>query len=617
MRGSSSHALYGDTMAMLDDVPEPIRAVPRRLDYANTIYGPRQSSLLGVRVSGTRRSDLGSIPSDTTGFSHGTALPPDPAGESLSRTAIMHGSGSHTVMEAESAKTVVNPDYQSHAILPHLSPRAPNSLQPPLRPLQDAANESESAASADTDDGDHLAGQLTKVTASAPKSYDVPGLFPLDNDEFRSSSLSDSLPSSRPSSFVSGSNETLASDALCPYIPGSFIVNPVHENATLAPKSRNRLRKGSHAHSAAGSGGNDPRRLSGREANLLARSPGSDTRDQLSFQRKPIQTPRAVSLLSSKLQLSISSESQAQLFLARYSRAGAGENDSNAFSVSLYFPSQRTTQVIPPLDVRIRRDASMEELIGYGLYCFVDRYGKPPDHPDAGVDNLEDCLETQAWTLHMVEDDLVDEDYPAMDRSLIVGRFGENEFALCPKSLPQKPAQPSRVSRPLESASVSSSFEPPRATTPLDLIEDGAVLDALTLNIMVVPSARGMTSIRLPPHATAAQAIETVCERCQLGDPRAFALLFRDTDEVLPGTRPVRGFVERTDLVLVDRTSLPHATSDQPVSRLESTMPEQPKYKTAMDLISNYKVRVDLTTGLFHQPAPSDFCWAPRACPYD
>ena len=233
---------------------------------------------------------------------------------------------------------------------------------------------------------------------------------------------------------------------------------------------------------------------------------------------------------------------------------------------------------------------------------------------------IRDSLETEAWALYMTEDGLVDEDYPAIDRTLVVGRFGENEFAVCARPyVPKAPPPAAKAARKAQADTMPVAAQPIQLSPAADELGTGVSANRVVLQIMVVPHARGMTTVRVSPNATAQDVIHAVCEQCQLGSARTYALLFRDVDEVVPGERPVRGFVERTDLVLVERTSLPDAPSDTTgLQRRSSKVPEQPKYKTAMDLISNYKVCVHThRAGLYHQPSAPHFGGPSRASAHD
>lgn len=129
--------------------------------------------------------------------------------------------------------------------------------------------------------------------------------------------------------------------------------------------------------------------------------------------------------------------------LGRYASWGSTDCD-NGIKVRLYFPGQidpTTGQDVIPLSLLVRTNASMENLVGFGLLSFVRAYGRYPTHPETTASS-EPQMTTDAWNLRIVEDGYVDDDYPstcypclppAIDPNLNVGQFGEDEFAVCPE----------------------------------------------------------------------------------------------------------------------------------------------------------------------------------------
>ncbi|WFD45356.1 Component of a membrane-bound complex containing the Tor2p kinase [Malassezia psittaci] len=414
--------------------------------------------------------------------------------------------------------------------------------------------------------------ELEASHSSPLQTQGPPGQFPFDSKDSHASSVGFSPSSSSgQSSLVSRSDETLAGETLHPYIPGSYVVPAVHDTDLLSSKRTHRPSKTSASSSRLTSPSRSELRL------RLNRSPVREERESFTFQRRQFSMPPTSSLLSSRLLRSDTNLNHFQQMLARYSQGGIGELSSQAFSVSLYFPEEPQNKT-SPLQVHVRSDITMEELIGYGLFCFLRQYQHLPyhkGHHDRNQDT-DTLLETSAWALYMVEDGLVDEDYPAIDRSLIVGRFGEHEFALCAQ-IPNRNKQPPARSEAAPLAEYPSVFAKP-------------LFETISLQIMVVPHAKGSISVNVPQNLTAKQVIATVCKQCQLGEAHFYALLRRDDHQVIPWEQLVSRFWDRKDLVLVDQASLPRASQSTAMhTRGGSSIPEQPKYTTAMDLISNYK----------------------------
>lgn len=87
------------------------------------------------------------------------------------------------------------------------------------------------------------------------------------------------------------------------------------------------------------------------------------------------------------------------------------------------------------MQLSVRKDATMEELIGFSLYCYFEEDWRPHLEekiaPNASEEQRDIRLSTVGWTMRLVEDGEVDDDYPALDRSLAVGKFGADELAVC------------------------------------------------------------------------------------------------------------------------------------------------------------------------------------------
>lgn len=105
-------------------------------------------------------------------------------------------------------------------------------------------------------------------------------------------------------------------------------------------------------------------------------------------------------------------------------------------ALDLYFPHSREPK--KALSVKVRKDSSVEEVTGYGLFKYWEEDRSPPlsDEQD------EQKLTTISWGLRIVEDDgEVDEDFPrksevaiwltvALDRDGQISRFSYGEFAI-------------------------------------------------------------------------------------------------------------------------------------------------------------------------------------------
>ena len=73
-----------------------------------------------------------------------------------------------------------------------------------------------------------------------------------------------------------------------------------------------------------------------------------------------------------------------------------------------------------PMEVVVKRDASVEDVIGYALYQYIDDGRAPEPLPSL-----------EAYSLRIVEDDgIIDNDFPALERSRKIEKFSFDQFAL-------------------------------------------------------------------------------------------------------------------------------------------------------------------------------------------
>ncbi|KAF9413045.1 hypothetical protein BGZ76_005104, partial [Entomortierella beljakovae] len=106
----------------------------------------------------------------------------------------------------------------------------------------------------------------------------------------------------------------------------------------------------------------------------------------------------------------------------------AGMGETNPANLKIYLPSSEKPK--EPMQVIVKREATIEDVIGYILYQYCHE-GRTPLLS-------EELSSVVRWNLRIVEDDgEIDDDLPAVDRTLKIGkfamnqRFAMNQFALC------------------------------------------------------------------------------------------------------------------------------------------------------------------------------------------
>ncbi|KAG0344736.1 hypothetical protein BG004_004212 [Podila humilis] len=138
-----------------------------------------------------------------------------------------------------------------------------------------------------------------------------------------------------------------------------------------------------------------------------------------------LQRPAPVSLLTS---LIIKQKSRDDNPFAEEFLRVAGMGETSPVQLKIYLPGSDKPK--EPMQVVVKREATVEDVIGYILYQYYHE-GRMPHFTD------EQSTVVQ-WNLRIVEDDgEIDDDLPAVERTLKIGRFSMNQrfamnqFALC------------------------------------------------------------------------------------------------------------------------------------------------------------------------------------------
>jgi len=144
--------------------------------------------------------------------------------------------------------------------------------------------------------------------------------------------------------------------------------------------------------------------------------------------------PHLVSTASAPSMASISNP-----FTSLYASVSA-PSAAPSVSLELYFP--HSSEPTDPLRCKVRKDATVEEATGYGLF----KYWEDGREPRLSEEEGEERWSTVGWGLRIVEDDgEVDEDFPreyglfrlhtltnhaALDRDSQVSKFSYGQFAI-------------------------------------------------------------------------------------------------------------------------------------------------------------------------------------------
>nr|XP_018265372.1 uncharacterized protein I303_01738 [Kwoniella dejecticola CBS 10117]OBR87530.1 hypothetical protein I303_01738 [Kwoniella dejecticola CBS 10117] len=287
-------------------------------------------------------------------------------------------------------------------------------------------------------------------------------------------------------------------------------------------------------------------------------------------------------------------------FTSLYARVAAPPS-APSLSLEMYFPHSK--QPTDPIVAKVRKDATVEEVTGFGLY----KYWEDGRLPLLSEEDEEVKWSAVGWGLRIVEDDgEVDEDFPPLDRESQISKFSYGQFAIVEATeeqirqnaakAPSIQRRPSRIlaaptprpSRPptqppsrgntltvpsnIQSTSTSSSFSS-NEQTPLGSVAGPGLSSTATamkgsvglsstsseivrLKIRVTASAdvHFTTTINVPSDMYIADLTEVLCKKKRLQMPATdWVLCLADLTLAIPLDRTVASLEGRTDLALVKR----------------------------------------------------------------
>lgn len=125
----------------------------------------------------------------------------------------------------------------------------------------------------------------------------------------------------------------------------------------------------------------------------------------------------------------------------------AGRGDVPSMKLDIYFPESK--KPLTPVKITVRKDATVEEVIGFALWTYWEQKLEPPLDDGLEEDDAQRTIVLSAagWVLRITEDGEVDEDFPgnivliylrccllsitAPDRAAKIAKFSFPEFAIC------------------------------------------------------------------------------------------------------------------------------------------------------------------------------------------
>ncbi|CAG8551389.1 7299_t:CDS:2, partial [Funneliformis caledonium] len=280
----------------------------------------------------------------------------------------------------------------------------------------------------------------------------------------------------------------------------------------------------------------------------------------------------------------------------------AGKGDLNPLTLKIFLPF--SNKPLQPLVVVVKRDASVEEVIGYTLYQYWDEKREP---------TLESKLcDVLQWTMRIVEDDgEIDYDFPVPDRTRKISKFATDQFALCkanPNQVKQNEAVSAKTRQPpkesLSNPSIKSNGTTVHAassTTTVTSSTSAAVstidlTNQIFLRIRLTPNSEvaHTTTINVSADMHFYEVLEMVCRKRKL-DPKDYTFKIADTNNYINLEKTVESIGNSQELSLVPKQSVSSSsnTAESPTSPTRTkrriTEPPQPQYVSSNEYMSVYK----------------------------
>ncbi|KIY45089.1 hypothetical protein FISHEDRAFT_76934 [Fistulina hepatica ATCC 64428] len=344
----------------------------------------------------------------------------------------------------------------------------------------------------------------------------------------------------------------------------------------------------------------------------------------LSFIRKPVTPIKPMrSALTSRLAAADSSTNPFSELYAAIS--GRGESDA-ALTVRVFFPHAREPAG-KPMDLCVRRDATVEEALGFALWSYWEEGWLP--RLDEGLSGEDDPkwpirMSAVGWIMRIAEDDgEIDDDFPPPGQERQVIRFNADAYAVM-EATPTQVQQNQEVARKIQrrpSRITAVNRTPPPGLLNLPTLQQSNIsmqgpgsvtisglgglpastIGSLPLSMSLGASVRGpqvFLRIRVAEAADAVhisttiqasagmymqEVLELICRKRKLADPRDYALLLGDMSLLIPLDRTVASLQGTRELVLVRKSMLPQLGDDVLKGTGKTTDPNASIFKRMSD----------------------------------
>ncbi|KIJ61493.1 hypothetical protein HYDPIDRAFT_116002 [Hydnomerulius pinastri MD-312] len=288
----------------------------------------------------------------------------------------------------------------------------------------------------------------------------------------------------------------------------------------------------------------------------------------------------------------------------------SGRGESAAMDVKVFFPHARQPRG-EVMILNVRKDATVEEVIGFALWTYWEEGWLPKLNDGVGEDDPK--LSGIGWIMRIAEDDgEVDEDFPPPDRTGKISKFNFDAFAILaatPVQIQQNEQLESKIQRrpsriiaaPKKVDTLpATGLVPPSVpapgtsalfgTTPIlssSLGPSSSHGPPIFLRIRVADTADAVhisTTIPVSAGMYMQEALELVCRKRKLANPNDYALILNELNILIYLDRTVASLEGKRELTLVKRSMLPQLGIEPETRAARTTDPNASIFKRISDV---------------------------------
>ncbi|KAF9493758.1 SIN1-domain-containing protein [Pleurotus eryngii] len=303
------------------------------------------------------------------------------------------------------------------------------------------------------------------------------------------------------------------------------------------------------------------------------------------FARRPV---APIKPLKSALTAMLASTAGSTNPFAELYAAISGRAETASITLQVYFPHSQ--QPDKPMQLVVRKDASVEEVIGFALWSYWEDGWLPKlDEGLSGEDDPKWRIRLSAigWIMRLAEEDgEVDDDFPPPDRNGKILKFKDADaFAILEAShaqtqqneilegkIQRRPSRTTAAARKVSDKPPPASLAVPTPSGSNPIF--GSSFSSAPLSTSLGPSSYGpqiflrirvadtadavhiSTTINVSAGMYMQEALELVCRKRKLANPNDYVLLVADKSLVIALDRTVASLAGTRELVLMKKSAL-------------------------------------------------------------